>query len=133
MKVLYLWKDYDNCLKFFIELNTIINKKLIKDFNIFNIPENVDDVKDILKNYKNLFKKRSNLFKKKLTKIVDEVIKDIWKICKKLMIMKMLKKIKCLFGHTGGWKQIGIAHNGFGDTLHQRTCKRCGKVQNKVF
>lgn len=41
--------------------------------------------------------------------------------------------IGCFFKHIGDWKQIGIAHNGFGETDHQRICTRCGKIQNKVF
>jgi len=54
--------------------------------------------------------------------------------------MKMLIKklnifavIGCLFKHSGSWKQIGIAYNGFGETLHKRKCIKCGKVQSKVF
>lgn len=35
--------------------------------------------------------------------------------------------------HTGEWKKIGFAYNGFGETLHERTCSKCGKVQQKVL
>lgn len=72
--------DYDKCEEFFIELNNKINSKVNKKFNIYNIPNNVDDVKNIIKNYQIQFKKKSKHFENKLIKIVDEVILDINKI-----------------------------------------------------
>ena len=42
--------------------------------------------------------------------------------------------IKCLFGyHSGEWVKTGIAVNGFGETMHDRVCLKCGKKQEKIF
>jgi len=67
-----------NSINFFSELNNKISPN--KNFKIFKIPKNEEEVKNILKNYQKTFNKKSDLFKKKLLKIIDEVIIDVDKL-----------------------------------------------------
>lgn len=68
--------DYNLCTEFFNEYNSFMQSKSNQKFNMFNIPENKNDVDKILKLYKILFDKKALKIKNKLLKIVDEVIKD---------------------------------------------------------
>lgn len=72
--------NFDKCKDFFIELNNIINKKVIKHFKIYKIPNTESDIVEIIKNYQIQFKKKSKYFENKLYKIIDEVIIDINKL-----------------------------------------------------
>jgi hypothetical protein len=46
----------------------------------------------------------------------------------------LIDVVKCLFGfHSGKWIKTGIAVNGFGETMHERVCLKCGKKQYKIF
>ena len=72
--------DYEMCLKFFKEFNTIIQPKLKQEFNIFKTPETHKDVDLILKEYIKFFNKQSKKFENKLKKIIQEVVFDIKRI-----------------------------------------------------
>lgn len=89
LKYTFAWKfmnylnnfDYTNyninwnlLQNFFIELNSQIKSN--QKFNIYKIPNNIKDCKDILKKWKLLFKKKSIKYNNKLEKIIDEVLID---------------------------------------------------------
>ena len=58
------------CLRFFIELNVIMSKKNNKNFNLFKILHDKNDVISIVAYYKKLFAKKSYYYEKKLLKII---------------------------------------------------------------
>lgn len=69
--------NYDLCIKFFTELNSIMKKISLKNFKIFQIPKSNDDINNLLNKFIRLFRHKGKYLKSKLIKIVDEVIKDI--------------------------------------------------------
>jgi len=72
--------DYDLLMDFFIKLNNIMNKLSVKQFKIFKLPKDKNDIDNLLKKYKSFFTKKSIYFEKKLIKIISEVSNDVKKI-----------------------------------------------------
>ena len=71
--------DYNEVLSFFTEFNTMVDgkyKNISNKFNLYKIPNNDNDCKELLKKWTILFKKKSKYFEKKLNKVVLEVITD---------------------------------------------------------